>query len=121
MSLSDVASLALSLAKERYGDSLRGLALRAIKPSGACRPYVEVYLFLEELPLEEEDYASQLLRELPRDSYAGLSVFVYTSSALGQATRELREALAEASVAYDKDGQLREMALLGAVPARLDA
>lgn len=110
-----MARLALELAREKYGEALLGLALVALKPEGACRPYVEVYVFLDELPLEEVDYASELLERLPSGSYAGASVFVYTSRALDQASPELLRALAGARVAYDRDGRLKSLAEGGRV------
>ena len=95
-----LSSTALSLAKQRYGEALQAVALRLSRPCVDGKPYAEVYVLLDELPLEEVDLATELLEALPDGLYAGVSVFVLTSRALSEASPALREALADSHVIY---------------------
>jgi len=109
LSLEALAELALRLAREVYGGGLMGLALRLLSPCIGNKCSAEVYVFIDELPLEEADYASRLLEAIPRDKYAEVAVLTYTAGALSRASEALRRALAEARVVYDRDGRLREL------------
>lgn len=109
----DLARKALEIALNHYGSLLEGVAVRTVR--AYCeeeKPFVEVFLFLEELPLEEMDAASALLLSLEDGLYSGVAVFTFTTAEAQRRVDALASALSEGVIVYDKRGvvsKLREV------------
>jgi len=93
----------------RYGALLEGVAVYL---SDCCldgKPYAEIYVFLEELPIEEEDIASEILASIKEGECAGVSVFVFTLSEVERRRGSLIEALKVSHIAYDRSGRIKRL------------